>query len=271
MIRRREREQSRWLRTSLLGVAWLSVAIGGVRADPASVAPEDGPCPVSSGSPCAITLAGSPGPSLSAECTSAEWSKLLGFPQPQRFTDSNGDGTWESVVEIRLDPARDCGCARFRLFFTDELSGWMVHIGESPTNNGHGGDEGTSANAAEVHLLDRMLTVYSSAQSDRRKIDRLLEVGMPPLEGRVLEFEICDQSLDIDLVPTLSDPNPPRWELETLNSKLLFSLVDAGGATARSDASVYAGFNRVIHRLKGEPSHGRVGSGVRRVEIYLTP
>jgi hypothetical protein len=227
---------------------------------------------VASGPPCAISLATPGGPTLSAECTSPAWAPLLRFPQPGRFTDSNRDGTWETVLEVHLDPTKDCGCARFRIFFTEEPTlDWMVHVGESPTNNGHGGDEGTTTDAAEVHLLGRQLTVYSVAQSVRRQIDRLLDATVPPLEGRVLELRACDQSLEVEVVPTVRDPTPPKWKLETLSSKLLFSLVPVEADAPRKGGSIYAAFNRVIHQITGPPSHKRVGRGVRRVEVYLTP
>ena len=35
--------------------------------------------------------------------------------------------------------------------------------------------------------------------------------------------------------------------------------------------ALYASFNRVIRSVEGKPAHGRVGTGVRRVEIFLTP
>jgi len=248
-------------------VAALSI---GAKAPPRAV-PDSGPCPVSAGAPCAITLAGPSAPSLSPECTSEEWSKLLSFPQPGRFSDSNGDGVSETVLEIHLDPTKNCGCARFRIFFGDEISGWAVHVGASPTNNGHGGDEGTTTDAAEVHLLDRQLTVYSVAQSLRRQIDRLLDVTVPPLEDRVVLLEACDQSLGFEIEPTARDPRPSKWRLETLSSKLLFSLVPSEGRSQRKRGSLYAAFNRVIHQTTGPPSHARVGRGVRRVEVSLIP
>jgi hypothetical protein len=271
-VARRTRTTPRKPRFPALLVTGLLTATTAPAADAPRQRVESGPCPVSSGPPCAITLAGPGAPALSAECTSETWAPHLRFPQPERFSDSNGDGTWETVVEAYLDPTRDCGCVRFRVFLLeDELSGWIFHVGESPTNNGHGGDEGTTSDAAELHLLERKLTIYSVAQPVRRQIDRLLEVTLPPLSGRVLELRACDQSVDVELAPTPRDPEPAKWRLETLSSKLLFSLrPDQDGAPPKR-GSIYAGFNRVIHLTTGPPSHKRFGYGVRRVEVSLTP
>lgn len=236
---------------------------------PAEIA---GPCPIRGQAPCVVTLRGPGGPSASSACSSHEWSSRLKFPQSGKWSDSNGDGSWETVLEVRLDPARDCGCARFKVYYDEAVSGWTVHVGNSPTNNGHGGDEGTTQNAAEVQVLDKKLTVYTASWPVQHRVDKLLDETLAPLGARTIEFEVCEQALGVEILPTSRDPSPPKWRLETLNSKLLFSL---GPEQQRPDqergASIYAAFNRVIHRTTGAASHGRVGSGVRRVEISLIP
>jgi hypothetical protein len=37
-------------------------------------------------------------------------------------------------------------------------TGWTVHVGDSPTNNGGGGDASTFSNCAELQLLDTTMT-----------------------------------------------------------------------------------------------------------------
>jgi hypothetical protein len=207
-----------------------------------------------------LTLSGAARPSASAACTSADWSGLLRFTLPQRFADANADGSWESVLEIRLDPARHCGCARFKVFYGETPSGWTVHLGNSPTNNGHGGDQGTTPEAAELQVLDGRLSVFSAAR--RQQVDRLLDVELPGLAQRVLELEVCNQTLDVRLAPHRRGEEPLRWQLGTLSSKLLLAF---------GPAPLYASFNRVVHQLGAAPSHARMGSGVRRVEISLSP
>jgi hypothetical protein len=226
---------------------------------------------VSGTPPCALALEGPGAPSASPECGSEPWSKLLRFTQPARWSDSNADGWWEAVLEIRLDP-RSCGCARLRVAFEDKISGWTVHVGDSPTNNGHGGDEGTTSSSAEVQLAGGQLTVYSAAQFVRRQVDKLLDVTVPPLAGRTMDLDICDQSVAVEILPSHEPPCPLKWKLETLSSKLLFALGPGNeGGAGESGGSIYVAFNRVIHLVTGAASHERVGSGVRRVEISLSP
>lgn len=45
---------------------------------------------------------------------------------------------------------------------TCEPQGWTVHIGDSPTNNGFGGDGGSTSHDAEAHSFDNILSVYES-------------------------------------------------------------------------------------------------------------
>lgn len=245
----------------------LPLLLGLLAAEPAG---EHGPCPVQGAAPCILTLAGAAGPTASAECSSAAWSELLHFTLPQKFTDSNRDGSWETVLEIRLDPTRDCGCARFKVYYDDAPSGWTVHLGNSPTNNGHGGDQGTTPEAAEVQVLERKLSVFTASR--RQQVDKLLDVSLPTLARGVVELEVCNQTLDVQVVPARRGAEPAQWKLGTLSSKLLLSFGPAHGKDSGEDGgSLHAAFNRVIHQLRGAPSHGRVGAGVRRVEISLSP
>jgi hypothetical protein len=249
-----------------------SVVLGASLLLSALPAAPTSPCPVTDREPCTLVLAGAGAPSASASCTSEPWSKLLHFTLPGRFLDSDKDGSFETVVEIALDPTKNCGCARWKVFFGSEVSNWLVHVGNSPTNNGHGGDEGTTADTAEVQVAERQLTVFTAARSVRRQVEKLLDATLPPLAGRVIEIEVCDQSLGIQLLPRGREPAWPAWRLETLHSNLLFSLGPGNGGTAdETGGSIYGGFNRVIHRITGPPSHDRTGAGVRRVEISLTP
>src|SRR5690242_10735651 len=41
-------------------------------------------------------------------------------------------------------------------------SGWWLHLGDSPTNDGYGGDYGSTDHDAEAHMIDNALFYYSS-------------------------------------------------------------------------------------------------------------
>lgn len=241
-------------------------------APAAGASPPSDPCPVRAGEPCVLVLRGPRAPSASSACTTPAWASRLTLSQPGKWSDSNRDGFFETVLEIRLDPIKDCGCARFKVLYEDPVRAWTVHLGNSPTNNGHGGDEGTTPNAAELQVLDGRLSVFTASRAAEHRVDKLLDETLPALGGRTMEFEVCNQALGVEILPTARDPEPRRWKLETLNSKLLFFLGPEQVAPGRDAAtSIYAAFNRVIHALAGPASHGRVGSGVRRVEISLIP
>jgi hypothetical protein len=94
-------------------------------------------------------------------------------------------------------------------------------------------------------------------------VDRLLDVSLPSLRGRTLEIEVCDQRVAVVLLPTEQEAEPLRWDLQTMNSRLLFALT--------AEEAIYASFNRVIHDRVAAASHGRLGTGARRVEISLSP
>lgn len=219
-----------------------------------------------------LTLEGPGSPSASAPCSSDEWSSRLRFSLPDKWSDVNRDGSWETVLEIRLDPTKDCGCARFKIAFDDPVGAWTVNLGNSPTNNGHGGDEGTTPDAAELQVLDKRLTVFTASRPLPHRVEKLFDETLPPLGGRTMLVEVCHEALSVELLPTSRDPNPVQWKLGTLNSKLLFSLgPDQERAEGETGGSVYAAFNRVVHLKSGAASHARIGRGVRRVEISLSP
>jgi hypothetical protein len=187
------------------------------------------------------------------------------FTLPDRWSDSNGDGSWEAVLEVALDPARDCGCLRLVAFYADRVSNWTLHVGNSPTNNGHGGDEGTTPQSSELQVAERTIAVYTVAQSGHRSVDRLFDATVGSLAERILEIEVCNQFASVAVKSSLDDPAPLAWKLETLNSKLLFSL---GPDDPRR---LWLGLNRVVHRIDGAPSHARIGTGLQRVELSLAP
>jgi hypothetical protein len=229
-------------------------------------------CPVQDSPPCSIELQGPGAPALSAACTSGGWAERLRFPLPGRWADVDKDGFHETVVELRLDPVRDCGCAQLRVYFADEVSGWVLHVGNSPTNDGYGGDMGTTLHAAEVHLADRQLSAYTAPHATGNPVERILHAWLPPLSRKVLAIEVCDQQFEIELGQARGDLDPLRLELETHTFEQLFRLGPADdSATGPAAGAIYAAFNRVVHHVNGAASHGRTGRGVRRVEISLIP
>jgi len=230
----------------------------------ASMAPgpegeESSPCPLDSSRACVLELRGA-GPAIGPACLSETWRPFLTFELPDRVSDANGDGHAETVLRIDLDPARGCGCVVFRVAFDRQPAGHVVDIGDSPTVDGFGGDAGTTPKAAEVHLEDRRLSVYSDLVN--HTVDNLLGLELPDLGRGVLELRVCDQYFGFAI--TGAAQGGLRGEMHAVNSQRLFSITE-------ENYSLWAAFNRVVHVRGGRPAQGRSGSGVRRVEIYLTP
>lgn len=241
--------------------------------------PVSGPCPVTGAKPCLIELHGPHAPSASPSCLSEPWSRFVKLVQPKKFSDANKDGWYEAVLEITLDPAKDCGCATFHISYDAPPYFFTVNIGDSPTNDGYGGDAGTTLDAAEMQILGSHLAVFTSGRprGGTSPIELLYESDLPPLVGRSIDLEICDQTLGFTLPPGKGNPEPMRWRLQTVDLGLLYSLAraPAPGSPEKKPApggnQIYAAFNRVIHVKDGAASHGRIGSGVKRVEISLSP
>jgi hypothetical protein len=264
--------QPRLLIRGLIAVAGVLSAARLPAADPA-----DSSCLVAGRNPCVVELRGPHAPSSSPDCATEPWSRYLRFVLPDRFVDANSDGWWETVVEIALDPSKECGGAKLRIHFEDPVGAWSVNVGDSPTNNGYGGDAGTTRYAAEMQIREGLLTVYTAAipQLGSPRFDAILEWTLPALGGRHVDVEVGDQSLVFDMPGAFAGDRPLHWKLGTPVGGALYSLAPRAGpegpeAASVKDKGLYAGFNRVIG--EAGPGHGRrIGTGVRRVAITLSP
>ncbi len=215
--------------------------------------------------PCVIELHGEAAPRLSGSCREEGWQGHLDFLLPQRFADADANGWHEVVLQLDLDPRRGCGCAVFRITYEGEPVGHTVNIGDSPTNDGYGGDSWSTRFDAEIIVLHRDLDGFGAERRNTPAESRIFGLRQLALKDRMLELEVCDQSIRFAL-------DEMNGFFNTYASNELIAI--RPGASAGKDAAdprIYAAFNRVIHRRSGRPSHNRFGSGVRRVEISLTP
>lgn len=170
---------------------------------------------------------------------------------PQSFDDVASAGNPDPgcplrLLKLRVNVPDACSKAVVWVQFEGPSSGWTLNVGDSPTNNGFGGDAGTTARNAELQILDDVLSVYSSA-TDPLNLDRLAFQHLGVTDG-ALNVVVADQSLSWGQPYTLlSSPNVPR----------LFAIPDVGG----DGRSFYVGLNRVVANTS------RVGCGARRVLI----
>jgi hypothetical protein len=211
---------------------------------------------------------------MTGSCGDEAWAGHLGFELPGRFADADENGWSEVVLWLELDPAHGCGCAVLRVFFEGEPTGYTINVGDSPTNDGHGGDAWSTRFDAELMLLNRDLTAFGSEEPGTPADSQVFGLKGLPLAGSVLELEICDQSLGFAVEPA-GGAGSFRGFVNAHRSRDLMAIRRAlngeqpGGAAP--DSRVYAAFNRVIHSRSGRPSQNRFGTGVRGIEISLTP
>ena len=66
----------------------------------------------------------------------------------------------QGVLKLKFDSTNRQRVARFDLEFGETISGFTFNIGDSPTNNGYGGDSGTTSNSAEIHSNDNRFYVW---------------------------------------------------------------------------------------------------------------
>ncbi|CAF1233998.1 unnamed protein product [Rotaria sordida] len=83
------------------------------------------------------------------------------------YLDPNADireCTAQGVVRLTFDPYGSRRIARFDLTMGSQIQGFTFNIGDSPTNNGYGGDGGTTSNSAEIHSNDNRFYVWANTK-----------------------------------------------------------------------------------------------------------
>jgi hypothetical protein len=134
-----------------------------------------------------------------------------------------------------------------------EPTAYAFHIGDSPSNDGHGGDYGNFSNDAEVHLIGAGLYVFGNDHSIGdpgrvRGIPDLLSAG-----GGTLELTLADGLLSV----RADDALEPMCFVERADDLLRLDAPDTEG---QPDRLWYLGLNQVY-------LGGRVGSGLEQVEL----
>ena len=130
-------------------------------------------------------------------------------------------------------------------------SAWTVNLGDSPTNDGHAGDAGTTDHDAELWILDERLAV-ANAFTPTGPIDN-------PLVH--LDLSLTDSAMKFVVKNQFVSWGQPYGFLQMPSSKNLFAIPDTS-VPAADQRAVYLGLNRVI---ADNPS--RKGCGARRVLV----
>jgi hypothetical protein len=128
---------------------------------------------------------------------------------------------------------------------------WTVNIGDSPTNDGDGGNAGGPEHSAEIQVQGQVVSVYSTSLA-AGIVDQLLNEQKTLTDGTI-KFTVSNQHVTI---------GQPADALDTTNSKLLFWIPDPAASPATDAYKIYAGFNRVVN------DDTRNGCGARSVAIW---
>lgn len=160
---------------------------------------------------------------------------------------SNADCTDGSLMSvIKIDVPDECTQVNVLVEYEGEPSGWTLNLGDSATNNGFGGDAGTTRNNAELQVLEQQMSVYN-ASDDPDTVDRLVHQHLA-LDDGAIRLTVADQTVGW---------GQPRGILQTPGLGRLFAIPDEVG----DERSIYLGINRVINDTN------RRGCGVRRVLV----
>jgi hypothetical protein len=131
-------------------------------------------------------------------------------------------------------------------------AGWTLHVGDSPSNNGFGGDAGEFTNDAELHFVDTGLAIYGSDRS----------VDAP---GHVRQYEdVLAASGCTAVVLDIGDAYLSTSPVCAIDQSSDLFRLDADDIEGSPDRRWYVGMNRAY------ASSGRSGSGLRQLQVCIT-
>ncbi|HSH05825.1 MAG TPA: carboxypeptidase regulatory-like domain-containing protein [Anaerolineae bacterium] len=161
----------------------------------------------------------------------------------------------ETVFKLNLQPNQK---AVFTVDFDDASSGWLVNIGDSATNNGYGGDDGTQSNDSELQIRNSMMSIYANQTVPPAEttddLYHLLSVPNLINNGMTLQLEVSNEHLFWD------NNNDITAEL---NSPYIYALNGQTDSEGSINYDIFASFNRSIN------SAWRTGSGVSQVTVDI--
>lgn len=148
-------------------------------------------------------------------------------------------------------------------------TGYWMHLGDSPTNDGNGGDGFTTYHDAEVHTSGTTLMSFGMS-ANQLGVPSYTDVtnNVIPASGcRTVQFTLLESEVRFD-----DDGDPSDTAMYSFLSPYGFEAApyneadteDSSGADANK---WYAGINRVVH-LAAQP--GRVGTGTSKVCFVLS-
>jgi hypothetical protein len=155
---------------------------------------------------------------------------------------------WKSFM-VQVDLPQGCSGITVWVEYVGQPEGWTLDIGDSPTNNGFGGDSTSLplGQNAEAQILDENMSVFSAADNPT-DVDRLTLQQLSLLDGAI-KFVVKDQFVSW---------GQPYGELATPDLQQLFFL-----GPNNANRTLYVGFNRVVAQ-----DQSRNGCGARHAIIF---
>ncbi|HYG63659.1 MAG TPA: hypothetical protein VEL74_13845 [Thermoanaerobaculia bacterium] len=161
-------------------------------------------------------------------------------------------GWQEGVVRIRIP--NNCTAAIVLAEYEGLPQGYTLNLGDSPTNDAHGGDGGSTANDAELWVHQENMSVANGSGI----------ASSPTLDNPLISqhLALTDSALKLVVKHQYLSWGQPFGFLQTPSSQNLFAIPDPDPAVAQADKrAIYLGMNRVIQ------DNSRNGCGLRRVLV----
>lgn len=171
------------------------------------------------------------------------------------FNDDCDTSAWFAGV-VQVDLPAGCIGLEITVEYDGVPEGWTVNIGDSPTNNGFGGDAGSQppGQNAELDVLDDQLTLWSGA-TNASGVTKLAAQLLPLGPDAALKFVVEDQFVSW---------GSPYTAATSVDDRLFFVPT---GPTPPDNRRLFAAFNRVISPV-GLPNSSRNGCGVGHVLMF---
>jgi hypothetical protein len=158
----------------------------------------------------------------------------------------NPDCPETRILKLDIEIPETCSAAVIWLQYEGEPSGWTLNVGDSPTNNGFGGDAGSTVHNGELQVLDDNLAFYNAAGVPE-EVDQLTSQTLALRDG-ALNVVVSNQHVSW---------SQPYGSLDSAGLERLFAVPDM----TADGRKIYLGVNRVVSGTS------RLGCGARRVMV----
>jgi hypothetical protein len=171
------------------------------------------------------------------------------------YNDGCTPNDWLTAV-VQVDVPLGCDGIKVVVDYDGDPLGWTLNIGDSPTNDGFGGDGGSLpiGQNAEVQILDSTLAVYHAASAP--PVDQVAQAQLALQDGSI-KLVVEDQRL------SWGNPHGQLDAHQVLRN--LFFLPNPVGVG--ENRTLYVGLNRVISPTGGS-NGSRNGCGARHAIIW---